>query len=286
MKAHPASGIFPLMSVYEFTNLKNDINEHGVREPIWTFNGMTLDGRHRERACSELGIPCPARVWPGKEEDAEDFVASVNLKRRHLNPSQVALVAAKIAALKKAKKDNKISILEPENLAPKGAETKKAAAMVGAGLRSTQRAEEVLRDGSTALVKAVESGEIRVTKAAEIAKTVPKKDQVKAIKEKRTPKTKAPKPTPVPVDTVPKADYDKLVDEYTELMENREDLAAALEGCLAVQSNEHAIKIKQLLIEKRTCERSRDEAMLKVVDLDKQCKWWKKQAEKLGWKPK
>lgn len=70
------------MSDAEYQALKADIAEHGVREPIWTWRGTVLDGRHRERACDELGIPVPARVYEGDEASLVPFVVSLNLKRR------------------------------------------------------------------------------------------------------------------------------------------------------------------------------------------------------------
>lgn len=93
MKTHPAADIFPPMSEAEYAGLRADIAAHGVREPITTWRGLLIDGRHRERACSELGIDCPAREWEGEEGEVDAFVISLNSKRRDLTPSQRAMVA-------------------------------------------------------------------------------------------------------------------------------------------------------------------------------------------------
>jgi hypothetical protein len=69
------------------------IRAHGLREPITTYEGKILDGRNRDHACLSAGVtpiyePLPDGCSP------LDFVISMNLKRRHLNPSQRAMIAA------------------------------------------------------------------------------------------------------------------------------------------------------------------------------------------------
>jgi hypothetical protein len=57
--------------------------------------GKILDGRNRCRAAREAGVPCPTRIYQG--DDPLGFVISMNLKRGHLNESQRAMAAARIA---------------------------------------------------------------------------------------------------------------------------------------------------------------------------------------------
>ena len=71
---------------------------HGVREPIWLYEGKVLDGRNRHRAAAVSGVPCPTCNYAGK--DPVGFVISLNLKRRHLSELQRAMVAAKLATLR------------------------------------------------------------------------------------------------------------------------------------------------------------------------------------------
>jgi hypothetical protein len=94
---HPAADILPLMCEADFKQLKEDIDLHGQREPIWTYQGQILDGRNRYRACQELGTKPKTREYKG--EDTKDFVLSVNLHRRHLNESQRAMIAARQATV-------------------------------------------------------------------------------------------------------------------------------------------------------------------------------------------
>lgn len=87
LRAHPLANLMPKLSTAEFESLKDDIRKRGcVIEPVWTHGGMILDGRHRWRACKELGIECPTREFDGG--DLEAFVISVNLARRHLSAQQ------------------------------------------------------------------------------------------------------------------------------------------------------------------------------------------------------
>jgi DNA modification methylase/ParB-like chromosome segregation protein Spo0J len=96
VELHEVCSIFPSMSDDEFANLKNDIAEHGLQEPIWTFDGKVIDGRHRLRACEELGIEVSRREWNGTEALLRSFVITQNLHRRHLTPSQRAAYVAEV----------------------------------------------------------------------------------------------------------------------------------------------------------------------------------------------
>jgi hypothetical protein len=109
MPLDPSALLFPDLSREQYAALKRDIAAHGVREPIWvTRKGLLLDGRHRRRACIELGIECPERVYEG--DDPIAFVASLNLHRRHLTTRERAEIAAQIATtIKEAAKLMKVS---------------------------------------------------------------------------------------------------------------------------------------------------------------------------------
>ena len=91
---HPLADIFPLIEGAEFDKLVADIRAHGVREVIWLYDDKILDGRNRYRAAQTAGTDCPTRTYDG--DDPLAFVISTNLKRRHLNPSQLAFVALAI----------------------------------------------------------------------------------------------------------------------------------------------------------------------------------------------
>jgi N6-adenosine-specific RNA methylase IME4 len=85
------------MTDEEFEELKADIAANGLREPIWLHpDGRIIDGRHRYRACCELGLEPPFRTWDG-QGSLVGLVVSLNLHRRHLSESQRAMVAAKLS---------------------------------------------------------------------------------------------------------------------------------------------------------------------------------------------
>jgi hypothetical protein len=92
---HPLAKLFPPMGSYEYKGLKADIERNGLRNPIVLFERRILDGWNRYRACLEIGIPPVFVEYEG--DDPVGFVVSMNLNRRHLNPSQLAMIAARLA---------------------------------------------------------------------------------------------------------------------------------------------------------------------------------------------
>jgi len=97
MKFHPLADIFPLLEGEPFNELVASIKEHDLLEPIVLLDEMILDGRNRYRACLEAGVEPRFAAYSGGDPLA--FVIAKNLTRRHLNESQRAMVAAKIANL-------------------------------------------------------------------------------------------------------------------------------------------------------------------------------------------
>lgn len=91
---HPLSEIFPLMPASDIKDLSEDIKQRGLQNPITLFEDKVLDGRHRQEACLVGGIKPRYVEYKGK--DPLGFVIAANLKRRHLTPSQKAMVAAAI----------------------------------------------------------------------------------------------------------------------------------------------------------------------------------------------
>lgn len=92
---HAAADVFPRMRPAEYDGLKADIQANGVQFPIVLHEGRIVDGRHRYQACRELGIDCPTQEWSGKGS-LVGFIYSANKHRRHLDSSQLAMVAAEL----------------------------------------------------------------------------------------------------------------------------------------------------------------------------------------------
>ena len=96
---HPFAQAMPEMQESEFTLFKEDIGQNGLLRPIEILDGMVLDGRHRQRACIELGIE-PAYVVLKKEDvNPLAHVLSSNRFLRHANKSQMAVAAVRIYLL-------------------------------------------------------------------------------------------------------------------------------------------------------------------------------------------
>lgn len=172
VKVHPAAELFPLLQGAEFTELVNDIREHGLREPIvFTPDGQLLDGRNRYRACKKIRNEEPIRRV--EHSEAWAYVISTNMRRRHLTESQRAMIAARIAerahghhhpvGLKVSADTSSPS----RDLPPSKQE---AADLLNVSTGSIGRAKRVLQHGTTALQQAVEAGKVKVTTADRVAR--------------------------------------------------------------------------------------------------------------------
>lgn len=185
---HAVANIFPMMGEPEFSELKADIAKNGLKLPIWLYEGKIVDGRNRYKACLEIGGHVERfEEWDQKGSLVE-FVVSLNTKRRHLTPSQIA-VAAQFC----------LPVLEAEakarQIASGGDKKSELAQSVGSALnqpikatssveslkripKATQEASKIMGVGSTLIsaakaiakvspemIEKIQSGEITVTTA-------------------------------------------------------------------------------------------------------------------------
>lgn len=168
---HPIANIFPAMGPAEFSALVADIAEHGQREPIWLYEGKVIDGRHRVQACAELGIEPKTQDYTGDNPIA--FIVSMNLHRRHLNESQRAMVAARLATLQHGQRAD---LARDANLHVSPVTREQAAELLGVSVRSVASAARVRDEAVPELVQAVDAGQASVSAAAHLA-TLPKSFQ-------------------------------------------------------------------------------------------------------------
>ena len=110
---------------------------------------------------------CPAffpQLRDVVESRAEHEQAPPRIKRRHLNESQRAMVAARLATLKLGgdRRSDQAAKL-PVVLQPA------ASALLNVGERTVRSARVVLDEGVPALIKAVERGEVSVSDAARVS---------------------------------------------------------------------------------------------------------------------
>jgi len=92
--------LLPPLTDAEYAALRDDIAECGVLVPVEVDeNGAILDGHHRVRAATELGLTYPTVVRSGLSERAKrDHARRLNLARRHLSQEQRRTIIADLLA--------------------------------------------------------------------------------------------------------------------------------------------------------------------------------------------
>ena len=95
---HPYSQLWPPLDAATTAALDNDIAAVGVLDAIALLRrddgGLSvLDGWNRYQSAERVGRPCPAFEYTG--DDPLAFVVSKNARRRHLDKSELAIVAAR-----------------------------------------------------------------------------------------------------------------------------------------------------------------------------------------------
>lgn len=255
MEFHPYAEIFPLIDDADFDQLADDIKAHGLREPIWTYEGQILDGRNRFMACAAAKVNPQFRQYTGT--DALAFVLSLNVHRRHLTESQRAMAAAKIATLSKGSN---------QHTARAASSQSEAAAAMHVSTDSVQRARKVIEKGSKALQHAVETGELSVKKAASVV-ALPKAEQLKAATSKQH-----PEPVAAPTDDTKVCQPDS--DEAAQLEQAEKDYTASIEKVMASDDRlaaAHA-EIKRQAAEIATLKLSRNQFQNQCAELIRKVK--------------
>jgi ParB-like chromosome segregation protein Spo0J len=178
IELHPLCTYFPRMSDAEFNSLKDNIQDNGQTHPIYTLDGMILDGGNRYRALCELGIDPVIIEYTGS--NPTQFILSSNLHRRHLTQGQSAAIVSASQSWVNAQTAVNSQLQTSAQLDTATARAKQS----GVGQRTQQLADKLVKEAPAELVKEVIDG---------------KKSLNKAIKEITPPKLVAPKPQPVPV---------------------------------------------------------------------------------------
>lgn len=166
---HEYADLFPLIEGTELAELAADLKANGLRDKIDMWESCILDGRNRYRALLAAELTDDTAGWGNKlyfrrfvpevDGDPLKYVLSKNLRRRQLNESQRAYVAAKIANLPPGRPSDK-----PANLPVKQAE---AASLLNVSERSVRSAAAVRAEGTPELQRAVEQGHLPVSAAAQ-----------------------------------------------------------------------------------------------------------------------
>ena len=183
-EVHPLAAKFPMLDQHDLGELAVDIQQNGLnRALVIDAAGVLLDGRNRLAACQLVGIKPRFEVFGG--DDPVTFIISENLNRRHLTPSQRAMLAVEVLPFFEAQAQERyaetvgrpaksgatlpqISDPAPEPVrAPKA--TERAATAVGVSGRSVAKAK-VIADQAPDLAEKVTAGEITVSDAEKQAR--------------------------------------------------------------------------------------------------------------------
>jgi hypothetical protein len=178
---HPLAELIPSMTPEEFADLRADIEANGLLSSITVFEDKILDGRHRYRACAELGVEPRFEDFEG--EEPARFVISLNLKRRNLSKSQLAMTAAEfLPALEaEARKkqveagknfgrgmdssvQNRAELSDEGRSARDGRAASEAAALTGASARYVSAAKRVA-EVDPVLAEKVKTGDVSLDAA-------------------------------------------------------------------------------------------------------------------------
>jgi len=181
MNYHRFSNLFPLIEGVDLAELASDIKSHGLREPITLYDDQILDGRNRHRACELAGVdPRYRQSTSNTEAEALAESVSCNLKRRHLNETQRAMLGARLEPMfaelarermieggKRSGNQGMANLPYPEEGRLARDDSAKAAAISS---RSVQSAKKVLNQGIPELIEACDQGSAAVSAAAQLAK--------------------------------------------------------------------------------------------------------------------
>jgi ParB-like chromosome segregation protein Spo0J len=184
LAVHPAADAFPMMTDTELLELGEDITTNGLKVPIvlWApdcnSTPVLLDGRNRLAACELVGL----RVFDGadirlpvniaNDTDPFEFVLSANLHRRHLNASQRAMIATRLATLGRGGDVNASNDALTQD---------DAADRLNVSRASVQRARKVLETADDELIGLVDAGKVSVALAADVAACTDRTDLVQRL---------------------------------------------------------------------------------------------------------
>jgi N6-adenosine-specific RNA methylase IME4 len=97
---HSLANLLPMLPEIQRPAFRQSLAEQGQNHAVIFHRGVLLDGRNRARELIELGRPISTGLFTGTDSDALDLVTAENIDRRHLNESQRADFAARVAELR------------------------------------------------------------------------------------------------------------------------------------------------------------------------------------------
>ncbi len=216
--------LLPRMSEEEFEELKKSIQSEGQHYPIIANENLeVLDGHHRFRACTELGIEPDFEIKQFEDKLLEKkFVIEANLRRRHLNNFQLVELAVPLLEIEKALakqrqskggkngRDLQLGLAsdgaEPEpEPEPKAKAAEVVAKKAGVSTRTLERGKKILEQASEDEKQKLREGKTSISK----------------VYQEIVSENKPPQPPPEPVKMDPEKEK-----------RNKEELLAILERFL------------------------------------------------------
>lgn len=159
LELHPLCTYFPRMSEAEFNALKDNIQSNGQTHPIYTLDGMILDGGNRYRALCELGIDPVVIEYTGS--NPTQFILSSNLHRRHLTQGQSAAIVSASLSWINAQTTNNSQAHDTVQLDTATSRAKQS----GVGQRTQQLADKLVKEAPAELIQEVIDGKKSLNKA-------------------------------------------------------------------------------------------------------------------------
>jgi hypothetical protein len=137
-------------------------------EPLVFYEGKLFDGRLRRASAIKAGVTPSARQFIGSDPYA---FARKKIMRQHLDISQRSMFAATLANLQHGSNQHESKPKEGSEISDSPPSTRaKAAAAVGVSPASVDFARIVKDHGSNALIRAVNTGLLKVSDAAKVAR--------------------------------------------------------------------------------------------------------------------
>jgi hypothetical protein len=191
LPVHPIAKLVPNMSTEQFSELRGDIREHGLRVPIVLYDGKILDGRNRAEAWFDIkgNWDVPSTVFEGSEREAVDFVRSHNITRRHLKSSQRAYFESQAAEFGKARPGQPKK--NSGNFPNKPTQTT-IAKSVGIDVKTIAKAAKAVKLGGAPVAAALRNGSVSVDRALAVAK-MPEPKRKLALEDRSVPVPRATK---------------------------------------------------------------------------------------------
>jgi len=106
---HPFSAMFPQITAEDFDKLVDDIKKNGLLQPIVVYQDKILDGNNRYCACLQAKAkPRCMELVEASDAQAQAFVISANIHRRHLSCEQRAAIIAMLLKADPTKSNRQI----------------------------------------------------------------------------------------------------------------------------------------------------------------------------------